>query len=254
MEYKLDLERRESDRSVLQRVAARTAIFAPLLLAACSGPYSALDPAGPAARSAAALWWGMSIFAGLVLLTVVLLWFHASRRDGSPMDEGSTDEARDARHGRRWMLGGGVILPVSSIAVLLYFGIPAGQRMLPVFGDEAEVLRVDVTAHQWWWETSYPDLGLQLVNELHIPVDVPVELHLRASDVVHSFWVPRLAGKLDAIPGHTNVLRLESDTPGLHHGQCAEFCGLLHARMHFTVQVHTAEDFARWQAEALTDE
>ncbi|HHX82797.1 MAG TPA: cytochrome c oxidase subunit II [Pseudomonadaceae bacterium] len=254
MKYTLDLEGHEADRSVPQRVAARTAIFAPLLLAACSGPYSTLDPAGPAAHSAAALWWGMSIFAGLVLLTVVLLWFHASRRGGSHRDEGSMDKSGDARRGRHWILGGGVILPVSSIAVLLYFGIPAGQRMLPVFGDEAEVLRVDVTAHQWWWETSYPDLGLQLINELHIPVDVPVEIHLRASDVVHSFWVPRLGGKLDAIPGHTNVLRLESDTPGLHHGQCAEFCGLLHARMHFTVQVHTAADFERWQQEALAHE
>jgi len=86
-----------------------------------------LDPAGPAARSAAALWWGMSIFAGLVLLTVVLLWFHASRRGGSHRDEGSMDKSGDARRGRHWILGGGVILPVSSIAVLLYFGIPAGQ-------------------------------------------------------------------------------------------------------------------------------
>jgi len=141
-----------------------------------------------------------------------------------------------------------------SITVLLVFGIPIGHRMFPVVTEGADVLRIDVTGHQWRWEVSYPGTGVRLDNELHIPAGQPVHIHLRASDVIHSFWVPRLAGKLDAIPGRTNVLRLEADEPGIYHGQCAEFCGLNHAHMQFTVQAHAPAEFQNWLRENRTDD
>lgn len=214
------------------------------LLTACDGPLSALDPVGPAARAAAGLWWGMFLYFGLVFVVVVALWGYAMRR------RQGTD---DPRMQRRWIIGGGVLLPLLSITALLAVGIPAGHRMLPLPPESGPALRINVTGHQWWWEMHYPDGGLTLRNELHIPVGVPVDIHLTTADVIHAFWVPRLGGKLDAIPGHTNVLRLQADMPGLYRGQCAEFCGLHHAHMQFTVTAHAPEAFERWLQEASGD-
>ncbi len=211
------------------------------LLAGCSGPLSTLDPAGPSARSAALLWWGMFAYASVVLIAVVALWLYAMRR---PEDTG--DEAQQRRVHQRWIIGGGVILPTVSILLLLVFGVPMGHRMLPLPPAEGEAVRIDVTGHQWWWEVRYPDSSIALKNEIHIPAGTAIDIHLTTADVIHGFWVPRLGGKLDAIPGRVNVLRLQADKPGVYRGQCAEFCGLHHAGMQFTVTAHTPEDFTRW--------
>ena len=185
------------------------------------------------------MWWGMSIFATLVLVGVVAVWALALRNTAR-----NEDHAR--RLAQRLIVGGGIVLPSVSIAVLLAFGLPLGHRMLPLFDDGTEVLHIEVTAHQWWWEVRYPVHNIELRNELHMPAGVPVVINLRAADVVHAFWVPRLAGKLDAIPGHTTALRLEADAPGIYYGQCAEFCGLQHARMFFTVHAHEPAAFDTW--------
>jgi cytochrome c oxidase subunit II len=122
-----------------------------------------------------------------------------------------------------------------------------GHSLLPLPpADGQQVIRIDVTGRQWQWEIHYPGTGLHLVDELHIPAGLPVDVHLHSADVIHSFWVPRLAHKLDAIPGHVNVLRLVADEPGSYRGQCAEFCGLGHAHMDFVVHAHAPEDFYRW--------
>jgi len=190
----------------------------------------------------------MSSFAVLVLMVVVALWLYALRRRPREIDE---RQARRIQH--RWIIGGGLILPITSMGVLLAFGIPIGHRMLPLpIGQEA--LRIEVTGHQWWWQVRYPEQGIELRDELHIPAGQPVDLHLTSNDVIHSFWVPRLAGKLDMLPGRTNVLRLQADEPGTYHGQCAEFCGVGHAHMKFTVHAHAAEDFAAWQEGLGNDE
>jgi cytochrome c oxidase subunit II len=223
------------------RIAAPGVTFILLHVTGCHGPFATLDPAGPSASSAAALWWGMFLFFALVMLFVIGIWLYAMYRDPGPQDEQATRRL----HGRL-LVGGGLALPLVSIAVLLAFGIPAGHKMLPWPPAEGMAVRIDVRGHQWWWETSYPGTGIRLVDEIHMPAGVPVDVHLTSADVIHSFWVPRLAGKLDAIPGHENVLRLRTDTPGVYRGQCAEFCGLRHAHMQFTVFVHTREDFEAW--------
>jgi cytochrome c oxidase subunit 2 len=210
-------------------------------MTACSGPYSTLNPAGPAAADAAALWWGMSSFAVLVLLVVVGLWLYALRRRPGQI---SQEQARRIQN--RWIIGGGLLLPITSMGVLLAFGIPIGHRMLPLPVAGQDVLRIEVTGHQWWWQVEYPQQGVELRNELHIPAGQPVDLHLTSNDVIHSFWVPRLGGKLDMLPGRTNVLRLQAHEPGIYHGQCAEFCGTGHAHMQFTVHAHAPADFAAW--------
>lgn len=233
----------------MRRTWGLTAVCSSLFLAGCTGPYSALDPAGPSAADAAALWWGMSSFAVLVLVVVVALWLYALRRKPRQLDE-----HRARRIHYRWIIGGGLILPIGSMTVLLVFGIPIGHRMLPLPLAGEEVMRIDVTGHQWWWQVRYPGQDIELRNELHIPAGQPVDLHLSSNDVIHSFWVPRLGGKLDMLPGRTNVLRLQADEPGTYYGQCAEFCGTGHAHMKFTVHAHAAEDFAAWQEEAATDD
>lgn len=220
-----------------------------MVLSGCSGEFSSLDPAGRSARDVAWLWWGMLTFSVVIIAGIVGLWCYAWRwRDRS------VSEAQAQRHFRRLLIGGGLVLPIASIALLLAFGIPIGYRMMPLSEEGESVLRIDVIGHQWRWEVSYPGENIELEDELHIPVDTPVNVHLTSADVVHSFWVPRLAGKLDLFPGRTNILRLEADELGVFRGQCAEFCGLGHAHMQFTVTVHANEDFLTWREEASRNE
>ena len=222
----------------------------PPVLTGCAGPFSVLDPAGPAAATAALLWWGMFGFFSLVFFAVCSLWLYAMFR--TPPRTPDATQAR--RIQRRWLIGGGLMLPLASISVLLAFGIPAGHSMLPLPPDEGEALEIHVTAHQWRWDVRYPDGNISLANEIHIPAGRPVDVHLSSADVIHSFWVPRLGGKLDAVPGRTQVLRLQANEPGTYRGQCAEFCGLGHAHMHFTVIVHTPGAFDAWREEAAGDD
>lgn len=199
--------------------------------------------------SIAWLWWGMFAFAMVVTVGVVGLWLYAMRRNPDPNPDHS-EAGRTARVQQRLVIGGGLILPITSIVLLLVVGVPIGQRMQPQLttaGEEA--VFIEVTGHQWWWEVSYPGTGVTLENTLHIPAGIPVNIQLRSNDVIHSFWVPRLAGKLDAIPGRTNILRLQADEPGTYYGQCAEFCGLQHTHMRFTVEAHTQADFDIWLSE-----
>lgn len=216
-------------------------------LAGCEGPLSTLDPAGPSAAMAAWLWWGMLGLFTLVFVGVCGLWIYAMLREPAELDEHHSRRVQ-----RRWIIGGGLILPLASIAVILAFGIPAGHRMLPLPPQEGNALVIEVTALQWRWDVSYPGRGIQLEDRVVIPAGAPVDIHLTSKDVIHSFWVPRLAGKLDAIPGRTNVLRLEASAAGEYLGQCAEFCGLNHAHMTFTVEALPAAEFDAWLRETGT--
>jgi cytochrome c oxidase subunit 2 len=110
-----------------------------------------------------------------------------------------------------------------------------------------------VTAHQWWWEVAYHSPDFITANEIHIPAGQRVQITLRSEDVIHSFWVPQLAGKTDLIPGHPNVIDLKADDPGTYEGACAEFCGLQHANMRFQVIADAPADFARWQQDQRQD-
>lgn len=154
--------------------------------------------------------------------------------------------AQAAKINQTWIIGGGLVLPTVGIVALLSFGIPMGYRMLPLPVAGQPALRIEVIGHQWWWEVRYPDADILLINELHLPAGTPIDIHVTSADVIHSFWVPRLAGKIDMIPGRTNVLRIEADEPGRHLAKCAEFCGVGHAHMMLELQVHTPEDYQAW--------
>lgn len=111
---------------------------------------------------------------------------------------------------------------------------------------KGDVVRIEVVARQWWWEYKYTDLGVTTANEMHIPLNKPVFLTLKSIDVIHSFWVPSLAGKQDVIPGRTNTLTIEADKAGTYIGQCAEFCALSHANMRLRVIAQEQSAFDAW--------
>lgn len=143
-----------------------------------------------------------------------------------------------------WLAGGGLALPAVVLTPLLVYALWSGERLFPT-GDPA-VAQIDVVARQWEWSFIYRNgagESLRSSNTLHIQAGRPVQLNITSADVIHGFWVPRLAGKIDAIPGHVTVLQLKADAPGLYRGLCAEFCGAAHMEMQFAVRAHTAEEF-----------
>ncbi len=140
----------------------------------------------------------------------------------------------------QWIVGGGLVLPIPILVLLTGTALVLGEQLLPK-GDAP--LRFKAHAERWQWTFIYPD-GREMSDEtLHIPAGQAVDIAVTSEDVIHSFWVPRLGGKIDAIPGHENLIRLEADEPGTYWGQCAEYCGPGHDGMWFRVQAHAAEDF-----------
>jgi cytochrome c oxidase subunit II len=205
-----------------------------LALAAGCAPLSTLDPAGPAAGSIATLWWIM--LGGSIVLTLLTLGLLAS----SYLHPGAITRFRPAV----WIGGLGVAMPIAVITLLLVAALVQGEQLLPrATGDR--VMRIDVTAHQFAWTFNYPDIegARSTDNIVHLPVGVPVDFVVIGEDVIHSFWIPRLGGKIDAIPGHPNRVRLLADRPGRYNGVCAEFCGVGHAEMRFLAEAHEMEDF-----------
>jgi cytochrome c oxidase subunit 2 len=211
-----------------------------LLLAGCGGPQSALDPAGRGAESIADLFWWMTAGAILIWLAVIGLAFYAVR-------------ARPEAHGRRQadllIIGGGAVIPTVVLSGLLAYGL---ALMPPLLAPAPEgSLRIAVSGEQWWWRVRYLTPGgnggaVELANEIRLPVGEPVEFHLESPDVIHSFWVPTLGGKIDMIPGRSNRLTLEPTRTGVFRGACAEYCGTSHALMSFYVVVLEKADFAAW--------
>lgn len=207
-----------------------------------------LDPAGPAAASIEGLWWlmfwlGLAVYVAVLALLVVPM--HRRRRQAAE-DDGAAD---DSRVSRALILGGGVVVPV---VVLLVLVVTTGMVTagVPWNSDPPdESLRVEVVGHMFWWEVRYPESRFETANQIVIPVGEPVHLEMTSRDVIHSFWVPALHGKIDLTPGHTTTLTIEASRAGLYEGRCAEFCGLAHAHMGLSVDARDRVDFDRWLAE-----
>lgn len=149
--------------------------------------------------------------------------------------------------GRVWFWGFGLGFPLVTLAALTLYGLVIGERLLP--RDAPDLATVEAEARQWAWTFTYPDApGLATDGVLHIPAGRPVDVRITSRDVIHSFWVPRLAGKLDAIPGHVNILRIEAPAAGTFAGQSAEFSGEGYLGHVFTVQAHDPAAWARFLA------
>jgi cytochrome c oxidase subunit 2 len=210
------------------------------VLAACGNDRSPsmLNPQGNEARQLAGVWWLMFglaagvyvVVAGLILFAIV-----RNRRGGAP-----TSRLND----HAFVVVGGLVVPV---AILMLLATVTVRTTTEVRQPERGALRVLVRAHDWWWEVRYPGTGIVTANEIHVPVGRQVAVTIRTADVIHSFWVPQLAGKLDAIPGQDNILRFTAERAGVYRGECAEFCGIQHANMNFLVIAEDATRFGQWQ-------
>jgi cytochrome c oxidase subunit II len=185
----------------------------------------------------AQLWWIMFTGACVVFALVFGLALYAffARRPPAPSPN--------------WFVPGfGILFPLVVLAPLTLYAFFVGERI--VRSDRPPDLSVEVVAQRWWWEIRYPDARgsapTVTANEIHIPAGRQIELKVSTRDVIHSVWIPNLAGKIDAIPGRANRMRFEADRPGVFRGQCAEFCGAQHARMAFYVVAHSPETFDEW--------
>ena len=212
-----------------------------LCLAGCTGPQSALDPAGREAERIAALFWWMSAGAAVVWIAVVALTVQAIRTGPKSAD--------DVRQAKVLIIGGGVLVPTIVLALLLVYGL----AMLPALVARAPQgsLQIAVSGEQWWWRVRYQlkdGRTITLANEIRLPVGEPVEFVLDSPDVIHSFWIPSLGGKMDMIPGRRTRLALAPLRTGTFRGVCAEYCGASHALMAFPVMVMERDAFAQWVA------
>lgn len=204
-------------------------------------PPPVLDPAGPFAGPIQTVAWVLFVMAAVVMVVVAVALGIAlfgprkwKRRVG----------------GERLIWIAGLVFPVVVLTGLLVYGLTTTARV--VDAPKPGEMRVRVTGEMWWWRVAYLDgQGREIVqdaNEVHIPAGQPVVFELESADVIHSFWVPRLGGKTDMIPGRRNFMRLQADAPGTYGGQCAEYCGGPHALMGLVVVAHAPDDYAAWLA------
>jgi cytochrome c oxidase subunit 2 len=223
-----------------------------LLIAGCSGDQSALDPAGPYAQAPHDLI--KIVFAiaiGVFILVQALLIYSVVRYRERPDDDGSLPKQVEGNTRLE------ILWTVIPTVILAVIAVPTVQTIFETMAEPDEYLEVEVIGHRWWFEYYYPDYDIYTANEMAIPVGVPVRLTMTATDlarspdlgVIHSFWIPRLAGKQDLVPGKTTYLNLQADEPGRYLGQCAEFCGLSHVNMRARVEAMTSADFEAWVAE-----
>ncbi len=211
-----------------------------LLLSGCTQNLSIVHPAGPAAATIATLWWVLLVGAAAIFVLVMVLLLLAFRVRNA-------NDSSDQEHERRWIVGLGLAFPVTVLTALLAYGLVIGEHLMP--RAVPELVTVGAEARQWAWRFTYADMpSFETDGVLHIPAGKPIDVQITSVDVIHSFWVPRLAGKLDAIPGHVNVLRIEADLPGEYDGVSAEFSGAGYRMHDFTVVAHDAESWSAFIA------
>lgn len=212
------------------------------LAAACGGdfPQSTLHPTADFGEQIDRLyrtifWWALGVFVVVesALLFVIIKY---RERPASP----------EPKH-----IHGSTLLEVAwtlaPAVVLIFIAVPTIETIFRTDGTPPEgALEVEVIGHQWWWEFRYPGMDVTTANEMHVPVGRPIALSMTSADVIHSFWVPKLGGKRDLMPGRTTRIVFTADSVGWHLGQCAEFCGESHANMRFRVMVEQPEAFEAW--------
>jgi cytochrome c oxidase subunit II len=213
------------------------------LLGALAGGGSAdssiVNPKGSEADRIAGVWWLMFGLAAGVYVIVGGFILYASTRGRRRGAEPS--RLRD--NSFIWI--GGVIGPLVILGVLAVVTVHTTTALRQPARNE---LRVDVVGKDWWWEVRYPAERIVTATDIYLPAGQPVVIRIRSDNVIHSFWVPELAGKMDAIPGQTNELRFTANEPGTYAGRCAEYCGIQHTHMGFSVHVLSPGDYGRWLA------
>lgn len=210
---------------------------------------SVLHPAGPRSAAVDHLWWFAFIVAAVVYLLTIgtLFWAMARARNRERNAELLPVDAHD-----RMKRSVTLALAASVVILLVFLGydLSIARTRDPV--PSRHPLTIEVTGHQWWWQVNYADTSVhgrfETANEIHVPVGQPVLFLLSSTDVIHSFWVPNLAGKKDLIPGYSQSFWFQADTAGIYRGQCAEFCGEQHAKMALYIVAQPLDDYRKWAA------
>ena len=206
---------------------------------------SVLHPHSSPAHDISTLWWGMLAAAVVVFAGVlVLIGLSVVRR----RTEGFPALGNDEKKMTGLIVAFGIAIPVLTLSVLFFIADIGVVKATDAPAKGQTKLTIEVVARQWFWEVRYPGSGAVSANEIHIPARTPVNVVVSSPDVIHSFWVPELNKKVDAIPGHPNSLYLYADEPGIYRGQCAEFCGLQHAKMAMAVYADPPARFKTWLA------
>jgi cytochrome c oxidase subunit II len=235
------------------RVTSIVVLGLALLLSACGGDQSALDPAGRYAQEPHDLIRPVFFIAVFVFVFVQgLIIVAVIRFRRRPDDDGSLPVQV---HGNTRLEIVWTIIPA---IILAGIAVPTVQGIFAQMNEpDGEFLEIEVIGHRWWWEFYYPDADIYTANEFVMPVDTPVRLRMTATDpgrevadgVIHSFWIPRLGGKQDVVPGQTTFLNLQADEEGMYIGQCAEYCGLSHVNMRARADVRSQADYDAWVAD-----
>jgi len=237
------------------RGALLSILLALLLLAGCERKQDMLHTGGPGAGSIAWLsWFVFILFCVVTIVMWVLILGGILRRRGSF----DTHEPVDVGGGQGWIAIGGFAIPVVILFVSFILSL-RGMAEFPMHkdheghnGSSSAAPDIRVIGHQWWWEVQYiegpVDQRFTTANENHVPVGRPVNIALESADVLHSFWVPKLQGKVDMVPGYVNNLRLEADQEGTYRGQCSQYCGAQHANMAVIVVAQQPKDYEAWRA------
>lgn len=220
------------------------ALLSVLALAACGGDYpqSTLHPVGDHSGAIDSLyrrifWWAVGVFI-VVESVLVYVIFRYRHRPGAP---GPVQMHGNTLLEITWTLAPAV--------VLIFIAVPTIQTIFTIDAAPPKgALEVQVIGHQWWWEFRYPEFGIVTANEMHLPAGRPVVLSMTSADVIHSLWLPKLAGKRDVIPGRSTRLVFTVDSTGNYAGQCTEFCGESHANMRMRAIVQDSAAFAVWVA------
>lgn len=197
-----------------------------------------LAPEGPAATQVADLWWVMLAGAVIIFAGVMALALYAFKPTRGPGPSPGF-----------LLIGGGLIFPVVTMIALLIWALMRGEQL--VAREDSQFLTLEAHSAQWSWTFSYPG-GQTTQGVLHVPAGEPFLIRITSADVIHSFWVPRLGGKMDAVPGRTNLLVLRADRPGVYRGVCAEYCGIGHTQMVFEVHAHPSDAYPGVLSEAAS--
>lgn len=239
------------ERTTQRSFGRLTALLWVLCFSSCGGIQNSINPAGPQADNLSRLWWLMFTVCSVVFVIVMIaLLLSLRNRTRDSLSVPVLDLPREQERRRRNLMISAVTVTTIILFVFLIASFSAGRSMSANLAHK-NGLAIEVTGHQWWWEVRYTDVDASNIfttaNEIHIPVGVPVTFTLHAGDVIHSFWVPNLAGKKDLIPGKVNTIWLQADKPGVYRGQCAEYCGLQHAQMALWVVAEPQDQFNAWR-------
>jgi cytochrome c oxidase subunit II len=219
------------------------------------GKHSALHPSASQGRAIEWLYWVIFWICLAVFVLMMVALTRASVRtyagqqtEPLPLVE---DEAGDRR--ASWVVGSVIGITTLTLFVVLILSVITGKKVQGVESNNG--ITIQVKAHQWWWEIIYPnsqaDQTVTTANEIHVPAGERVVIVTSSQDVIHSFWAPNITGKRDLIPGYSSAFSFQIDSPGIYHGQCAEFCGLQHAHMGFSIIAETPDQFLAWQQQQL---